>query len=79
MEWRNHIEVNPDVLVGKPVIKGTRISVELILDRCADGWSMEDLLASYPAIARDDVLAVLTFAAEIFKEETFVALGKITA
>jgi len=79
MEWRNRIEVNPNVLVGKPVIKGTRISVELILDRFADGWSMEDMLASYPGITREDVLAAMSFAAELFKEETFVAVGKATA
>ena len=52
MDWKDRIEVNPAVLVGKPIIKGTRISVELILDRLADGWSMEDVLASYPHIRR---------------------------
>lgn len=76
MEWRDRIEVNPAVLVGKPIIKGTRISVELILDRFADGWTMDDVLASYPHIAREDVLAALTFATELFKEEIFVAVGK---
>ena len=79
MNWKDRIEVNPEVLVGKPIIKGTRISVELILDRVADGWTMEDVLASYPHITRDDVLAALSFAAEIFKEEKFVAIGKVTA
>ena len=78
MQWKNHIEVNPNVLVGKPVIKGTRISVELILDRFADGWTMENVLASYPHLSRDDVLAAITFAAELFKEETFIAVGKIS-
>ena len=77
MQWKNHIEVNPNVLVGKPVIKGTRISVELILDRLADGWTMENILASYPHLSRDDVLAAITFAAELFKEETFIAVGKV--
>ncbi len=48
MNWKDHIEVNPAVLVGKPIIKGTRISVKLILDRVADGWTMEDVLAAYP-------------------------------
>jgi uncharacterized protein (DUF433 family) len=67
------------VLVGKPIIKGTRISVELILDRMADGWSMEDVLTSYPHISREDVLAALSFASELFKEETFVAVGKVIA
>ncbi len=79
MNWKDHIEVNPAVLVGKPIIKGTRISVELILDRVADGWTMEDVLVSYPHINREDVLAALSFAAELFKEETFVAVGKVTA
>lgn len=78
MNWKDHIEVNPAVLVGKPIIKGTRISVELILDRMADGWTMEDVFAAYPHINRDDVLAALSFASELFKEETFVAVGKVT-
>lgn len=73
MNWKDRIEVNPEVLVGKPIIKGTRISVELILERLADEWSMEDVLTSYPHINREDVLAALSFASELFKEETFVA------
>lgn len=79
MEWKGRIVVDPDILVGKPIIKGTRISVELILDRFSDGWTMEDILASYPHITREDVLAALAFATELFKEETFVAVGKATA
>ena len=79
MNWKDRIEVNPEVLVGKPIIKGSRISVELILDRLADGWSMEDVLTSYPHISREDVLAALSFASELFKEETFVAVGKVNA
>jgi uncharacterized protein (DUF433 family) len=78
MNWKDHIEVNPAVLVGKPIIKGTRISVELILDRVADGWTMEDVLAAYPHINQADVLTALSFASELFKEETFVAVGKVT-
>ena len=64
MNWKDRIEVNLAMLVGKPIIKGTRISVELILDRVADVWTMED------------VLAALSFALELFKEETFVAMEK---
>ena len=79
MNWKDRIEVNPAVLVGKPIIKGSRISVELILDRLADGWSMEDVLSSYPHISKEDVLAALSFASELFKEETFVAVGKVNA
>ena len=78
MSWKGQIEVNATVLVGQPIIKGTRISVELILDRVADGWTMEDVLAAYPPISREDVLAALSFASEVFKEETFVAVRKVT-
>lgn len=63
MDWKTHIEINPQILVGKPVIKGTRISVELILDRLADGWGVEEILNAYPHITRKDVLAVIAFAA----------------
>jgi uncharacterized protein (DUF433 family) len=79
MNWRDRIVSDPDILLGKPTIKGTRISVELLLDRLADGWSMEDVLTSYPHITREDVLAALAFVAEIYKEESFVARGKARA
>ncbi len=79
MDWREYIEVNPDVLVGKPIIKGTRIAVELILDRMADGWSMADLLAAYPHITREQILAAVRFVSELYKEEQFVAIGKAAA
>jgi len=79
MDWQDYIEVRPEVLVGKPVIKGTRISVELILDRFADGWTMEDVLDAYPHLTRDQVLAALRFVAEIYKEDEFAAIGKASA
>ena len=77
MTWREHIVVDPGVLAGKPVVKGTRISVELILDRLADGWSQDDILAAYPGLTRDQVLAAVRFASELFKEEHFVAAAKV--
>jgi uncharacterized protein (DUF433 family) len=76
MNWKDHITVDPDILVGKPIVKGTRISVELLLDRVADGWSIDDILRSYPHLTREDVLAALSFAAKLFREEKFVAIGK---
>ena len=53
MNWKDHIVVNPDVLIGKPIIKGTRISVELLLDRFADGWSYDEILEAYPHLTRE--------------------------
>ena len=79
MDWRDRITVNPDILVGKPIIKGTRISVELLMDRLADGWSMEVILEAYPHIKREDVLAAIAFVTEIFKEEDYIAVGKALA
>jgi uncharacterized protein (DUF433 family) len=58
MNWKTRITVDPDVLSGKPIIRGTRISVELILDRIANGWVTEDILAAYPHLSPEDVLAV---------------------
>jgi len=63
------IAVDPDVLVGKPVIKGTRLSVEFIVDLLAQGWDVSDIVANYPTITRDDVLACLSYASARLHEE----------
>lgn len=65
MCWRDRIEQKPEVLVGKPVIKGTRLSVEFILDRLADEWSTDELLESYSHITREDIEACLRFASDV--------------
>jgi uncharacterized protein (DUF433 family) len=58
------IEIDPAVMLGKPVIRGTRVPVELLLRRLAEGASEEALLASYPHLDRDDIRAALAFAAD---------------
>jgi uncharacterized protein (DUF433 family) len=68
-DWRNRIAVDSKVLAGKPVIRGTRISVEFILDLLANGWAIEEILKNYPQLKREDVIAALKYAAEILKEE----------
>ena len=68
-DWRSRIAVSPKVLAGKPVIKGTRIAVEFILELLANGWTVEDILKNYPQLKREDVLAALKYAAEVLKEE----------
>lgn len=60
----NRIEVRPDVMLGKPVIRGTRIPVELILRRISEGASEEDLLEAYPNLSREDIRAAVAFAAD---------------
>ena len=57
MNWQNHIVVDPKVLVGKPVVKGTRIAVELVLDLLAQGWTEQQLLENYPGLTPESVRA----------------------
>lgn len=79
MEWRDRITTDPAILVGKPVIKGTRISVELIVGWLANGWTFEQVLESYPHITHEDILAALAFAAERLREDDYIPLPKIAA
>jgi len=74
MDWRERIVTNPDILVGKPSVKGTRLSVELILGWLAQGWTIEVLLENYPTLAREDVLAALAFAADMMRDERYIAI-----
>jgi len=68
-DWQERIVVDPKVLVGKPLVRGTRLSVEFILDLLANKWTIEQILSEYPQLAREDVMAVLKYAAEMAKEE----------
>jgi len=63
VDWRDYIEQRPDVMLGKPVIKGTRITVELILERLGDGWPAQDLLAAYPDLKPEHLQAAQAYAA----------------
>lgn len=79
MNWRDRITATPDVLVGKPRIKDTRISVELIMERLGAGWTVETILESYPRITREDVMAACQFTAELLGEEQQIAAKKVAA
>lgn len=79
MDWRDRVVSDPEILVGKPAIKGTRISVELIVGWLANGWTFEQVLESYPNITREDILAALAFAAERLQEEDYIPLPTIAA
>jgi uncharacterized protein (DUF433 family) len=63
MNWQKHIEINPQILVGKPIIKGTRLSVEFLLDLLANNWTVEQILENYPKLTRQDIQAIFAFAA----------------
>lgn len=67
--WRSRITVDSNILAGKPIIKGTRIAVEFILELLANGWTVNNILRSYPQLKREDVTAALKYATEVLKEE----------
>lgn len=69
MDWKDRIVVDPDVLVGKPAIKGTRLAVEFIIDLLAQDWTEGDILRNYPGLTRDDIRACLNYASEILHAE----------
>ncbi len=69
MTWQEHITVDPSVLVGKPVVKGTRLAVELIINLLGNGWTQEQILNSYPNITAEDIRACLAYASEVLHAE----------
>jgi len=69
MDWHERITVDPKVLVGKPVIKGTRIAVEFLMELLSEGWTHEQILANYPQLRDEDIRAALAYATEMMKEE----------
>ena len=69
MEYQERIEINPDILVGKPIIKGTRISIEFIVELLSSGWDIKQILDNYPQLKREDILAALQYSLDILKEE----------
>ncbi|HAX48176.1 MAG TPA: DUF433 domain-containing protein [Ignavibacteria bacterium] len=73
LNWKEHIESNPKVMFGKPVIKGTRIPVDLILEKLSLGENIDQLLKSYPSIKIESIYACLKFASESVKNEVVTA------
>ena len=73
MNWRDHIHSVPGILGGKPVVRGTRISVELVLEFMADGGSTADVLGAYPHLQEADVRAAIAFAHDMLVDEGVIA------
>jgi uncharacterized protein (DUF433 family) len=69
MNWEDRITIDPKVLVGKPIIKGTRIAVEFIVELLARGWSVEQILREYDHLAAEDIRACLAYASDTLKSE----------
>lgn len=75
MTLTDRIEMNPKVMMGKPVIRGTRIAVELILRKLSEGATIRDLLEAYPRLTREDVQAAIGYAADTLAHEETVLPG----
>jgi len=72
MNYSKRIISDPEIMLGKPIIKGTRITVELILRKIADGMNIDELLKGYPQLKKADVLAALSYSADVIAEEELV-------
>lgn len=68
LKWQDYIVANEAILAGKPVIKGTRLAVDFILELLANGWTEKDLFDSYPQLTKEHLAAVFAFAADNVKE-----------
>jgi uncharacterized protein (DUF433 family) len=75
MEWPERIVIDPAILLGKPVIKGTRLSVEFIIDLMAQGWSETEILRNYPGLIHADLQACLAYASQMLQGEKVYPLA----
>lgn len=74
MDWEKRITTDPEIMVGKPTISGTRITVEFILGRFADGWTEKEILYNYPRLTPDDLRAAFAYAAECINDDWVFSL-----
>ncbi len=69
MKWQEHIIIDPEILAGKPIVKGTRLAVEFIIELLANGWSEANILKNYPGLTLEDIKACLAYAHSILHAE----------
>ncbi|MFH1452613.1 MAG: DUF433 domain-containing protein [Armatimonadota bacterium] len=72
-DYKKRITIDPKIMLGKPIVKGTRITVELILKKLSEGISIEKLLKAYPKLKKEDVSAALQYSAEVIGGEELLA------
>jgi uncharacterized protein (DUF433 family) len=75
MNWKDYISSDPKILFGKPAIRGTRIAVDLILEKLSYGESIEQIMDSYPHLKKESIFACLSFAAENLRDEIIYPLA----
>jgi uncharacterized protein (DUF433 family) len=69
LDWEDRITIDPEILVGKPIIKGTRLAVDFIIDLLAQGWSESEILRNYPGLTPQDIMACLSYASACLRAE----------
>ena len=69
LDWRERIVIDPEILAGKPIVRGTRLAVEFIIDLLAQGWTEAELLHNYPGLTHEDVQACLGYASATLQAE----------
>ena len=74
MNWQSRITIDPNISIGKPTIKGTRLAVESIVDLLAQGWSTEEILRNYPGMTIEDIQACLSYASASLQSEKVYAI-----
>lgn len=72
-EYKERIISDPNIMLGKPVIKGTRITVELILKKLAEGMTYDELLKAYPHLKKEDIMAAISYSADVIAQEELIA------
>jgi len=75
MEWEERIVVDPEIMVGKPVVKGTRLTVEFILELLSQGWNEDSILENYPGLTHEDILACLAYAKATLSSQKIYPMG----
>lgn len=79
MNWRDHIHSDAEIRRGKPVFRDTRITVEMVLKLMAAGWTAEQMAEEYPGILPEHLRAAAAFAADMIKDEDYIAIGQARA
>ncbi len=74
MNYNERITVNPNIMLGKPIIKGTRITVELILKKLSEGMKPEEIIEAYPILKLEDIFAALSYSADVISKEELIAV-----
>lgn len=75
MDYEKYIWRNPEIMLGKPVIKGTRITVELIMRKLAEGFTVDELIENYPHLKKEQIYAAFEYAAEIIANEEIMEVA----